>query len=200
MQAAEETLALRSEDFAGRAEGGEAAVAEEQDFSGSGKRVGGVVRGHDGLHFTFAQPTLQADKQGIAGDAVERRKRLIEKKQSRSGREGSSQSDALRLAAGEIVGAAGGELGCADEVEHFVDAAGTGGTIERAEAVGDVGGGGEVREERGLLRDERRQAMAGRDAKSYGGFGEGVAVEGDATVGRMIEPSQQTEQCAFACA
>ena len=130
LQAAEETLALRSEDFAGRAEGGEAAVAEEQDFSRSGERVGGVVRGHDGLHVIFAQPTLQADKQRIAGDAVERGKRLIEKKQSGSGRERSSQSDALRLAAGEILRAAGGELGCADEVEHFVDAARAGGAIE----------------------------------------------------------------------
>jgi hypothetical protein len=65
---------------------------------------------------------LQADEQRVAGDAVECGKRLVEKKQTGRGREGPGQGDALRLAAGEIQRAAGGELGCADEVEHFIDA------------------------------------------------------------------------------
>jgi hypothetical protein len=42
--------------------------------------------------------------------------------------------------------------------------------------------------------------MAGRDAKSYGGFGERAAVESDSAVVRQVETGQQAEQCAFACA
>jgi len=200
LQAAKKADALRGEDFAGGAEGGAATVAQKQDFGRSGERIGSVVGGHDGLHIAFAQPMLQTDEQRVAGNAVECGKRLIEEKQAGCGRERSSQGDALRLAAGEIVRAASCELGCADEVEHFIDAARAGGAIETAQAVGDVGGGVEVREERGLLRDERSLAMAGRDAKSYGGFGERAAVESDSAVVRQVETGQQAEQCAFACA
>jgi hypothetical protein len=71
LQAVEETCALRSEDVGSGAEGGETAVAKEQNFSRGCECVGGVVSGHDGLHFAFTQPTLQADEQRIAGDAVE---------------------------------------------------------------------------------------------------------------------------------
>lgn len=199
MEAAEETLALRGEDLGSRAEGGEATVAEKQNFSRNGESVGGVVSGYDGLHVTFAQPVLQADEQRIAGDAVECGKRLIEEKQAGCGRERSSQGDALRLAAGEILRAAGGELSCTNKIKHFIDAADAGGAIEASQAVGDVGGGGEVREERGLLRDERSLAMAGRNAESAGGFGEGTAIEDDSAIVRMVEAGQQAKQCAFAC-
>ena len=72
MQPAEKALALSGKNLGGWAERGEAAVAEEQNFSRSGERVGGVVRGHDGLHIAFAQPVLQANEERIAGDAVER--------------------------------------------------------------------------------------------------------------------------------
>lgn len=200
MQAAEKTLALRGENLCSGAEGGEAAVAEKQDFGRSSECVGCVVGGHHGLHFAVAQPSLQADEQRVAGDAVERGKGLIEKKQTRCRRERASQCDALRLAAGEILRAAGSEISCADQVQHFIDAARAGSTIEVAQAVGYVGGGGEVWEERGLLRDKRSLATAGRNAESVGGFSERAAIEDDAALDRAIEAGEQAEQCAFACA
>jgi hypothetical protein len=205
LQAAEETIALRGKDLGGRAEGGEAAVAEKQNFSSGGERVGGVVRGHDGLYLIDAQPSLQADKQRVAGDTVEGGKRLIEKKQTWSGRERASQSDSLRLATGEILRAASGEVGCANKIQHFVDAARAGSAINprvfgAAQTVGHVGGNGKVRKERGLLRDKRSLAMAWWQAERDGSFGERATVEGDAAVDRVIEASEQAKQCALACA
>ena len=109
------------------------------------------MRGHHRLHFVFAQPGLQANKKRVAGDAVKRGKRLIEQKQTRRGRERSSQCDALGLPSGKILRAAEGEVSCADKIQHFIYAARTDGAIGIAQAVGHVGLSVEVREERGLL-------------------------------------------------
>ena len=97
------------------------------------------MRGDDGLHFVFAQPGLQADKKRVAGDAVKCGKGLIEQKQTRRGRERSSQCHALRLPSGKILRAAEGEVGCADEIQHFVHSARTCGAFEAPQAVGHVG-------------------------------------------------------------
>jgi hypothetical protein len=61
----------------------------------------------DGLDAIFAQPQLQADEKCIAGDAVERGERLVEQQKPGRGREGAGQGHALRLAAGEVLRAAG---------------------------------------------------------------------------------------------
>jgi hypothetical protein len=60
-----------------------------------------------------------------------------------------------------------------------------------------------VREERGLLRDQRGLAMAGRSPEADGGVGERLAVEGDAAVTRsswrdLVEAGEQAQQRAFA--
>jgi len=114
LQAAEETISLRREDFDSRAEGGEKAVAQKQHFSGCSERVRRIMRGHDCLYLIFTQPGLQADEERVAGDAVERRKGLIEKKQAGSGSKRAGQGHALCLAPGDILGAARGELRCAN--------------------------------------------------------------------------------------
>ena len=198
MEAAKETFTLQFEHFGGRAEGGAPAVTQQQNFCRGGQSIRGVVRSHNGLHFVFAQPVLQADKKRIAGDAVKRRKRLIEKKQTWSGSKRTGQCDALRLAAGEILWAAGGEIGSSNKVQHLAHAARTRGPIEIPEAVGHVGCGSQVREERGLLRDKRSLALAGRDAKPGGNFSERVAIESNAAAGRMVETRKQTEQRTLA--
>ena len=141
---------------------------------------------------------MQTDEKRIAGDSVERGKWFIEKKQAWSGRKCASQCHALRLAAGEILRATRGEVACADKIQHFVYAAGACGAVETAQAVGHIRGGGEVREERGLLRDQRSLAMAGWDARSDGGFGKRAAVKSDAAADRIIEAGEQAKQCAFA--
>ncbi len=116
------------------------------------------------LNTIFAQPGLQADQKRIAGDAVERGKRLIEEKQARRWRECSGQCHALRLTAGEILWPASGEIGSTSKIQHFFHPASARGAIEIAQTVGNIGSGGEVRKERRLLRDQRGLAMAGRDA------------------------------------
>jgi hypothetical protein len=190
LQTNEETVALGSEDLGGRAEGGAAAVAKKQNFGRGCERVRCVVCGYDGLNFIFTQPILQTHEKRIAGDAVERRKGLIEKKQTGRWRERAGQCHALRLAAGEILRTESGEIGGANKIQHLVYTAFARGAVETVQAVSNVGGGGEVREERGLLRDQRSLAMAGRDAKSSGGFCECAAVEGDAAADRMIEAGE----------
>jgi hypothetical protein len=143
---------------------------------------------------------LKADKKRVAGHAVERGKRLIEEKQTRRWCQRARQCHALCLAAGQILWAAGGEVGGADKIQHFVYAAGACGAIEALKTVGHIRGGAEVREECGLLRDQRSLAMAGWNAKSCGGFSEGAAIESDTAADWMIETCEQTKQCAFACA
>ena len=123
LQAPEKTVALRCENLGGWSECCSAAVAKKQNFGERCERVGGIVRGHDGLNFVFAQPILQADEKRIGGDAVERGEWFIKEKQTWSGRKSARQCHALRLSAREILWAAGGEIGCANEIEHFVYAA-----------------------------------------------------------------------------
>jgi hypothetical protein len=95
---------------------------KKQNFSAGGERVGDVVRGQTVCTLIFAQPQLQALEQRVAGDAVERGERLVEQEQARRGSESAGQGHALRLAAGEILRTAGGEIGCADKCEHLFDA------------------------------------------------------------------------------
>ena len=57
-----------------------------------------------------------------------------------------------------------------------------------------------MREECGLLRDQRSLAMTGRYAESDGSFGERPIIKSDAAAGRVVEAGEQAKQCAFACA
>jgi predicted DNA repair protein MutK len=127
------------------------AFAEKQDFSADCQRVCNVVRGHHGLNVVFGLPLLQAQEESIASDAVERGKGLVEQQQARARSQSAGKSDALRLAAGKILRAEICEVGCADKLEHFFDAIPAAGAIEMVQTIGDIGGGVEVREERGLL-------------------------------------------------
>ena len=86
----------------------------------------------------------------------------------RPGCEGPSQGHALRLAAGEILRTAVSQLPCIDECKHLVDAMCASGAVEAAQPKGHIGRHAEVREERGLLRDKRGLAMAGRQPQSAG--------------------------------
>ena len=110
--------------------------------------------GHDGLNVVVAQPLLQAGEERIAGHSIKSRERLIEQKQAGRRREGSRQCDALRLAPGKMLRVACGEIRGADQIQHLLHAARAGSAIEAAQAIGDVCGCGEVREERRLLRDK----------------------------------------------
>jgi len=187
----------------GGALGCEAAFAEEQDFSTGGERVGNVVSGEDGLDAVLEAPVLQAGKERVAGEAVERGKRLVEEKQAGRWGECAGEGDALRLAAGEILRAARGETGCVDEGENLVYSSGASGTRESAQAVGDVFGGGHVRKERGVLRNERGVATARAKPEAGSGVNEGLAVEDDAAreaigAARAVEAGEEAEERGFA--
>lgn len=179
------------------------AFVQEKDFGAGGKRVGDVVRGEDSLDAVVADPGLQALKQGVAGGAVEGGKGFVKQKQARRGGEGAGEGNALGLTAGEVLGTAVSEFFCAGKGEHFAHALGAGGGIEFAKPEGDVGGDVEVREERGLLRDEGGLAAAGFDPDFFLGFGEKGLVEGDVSAYRLVlaaavESGEQAEEGAFA--
>ena len=77
--------------------------------------------------------------------------------------------------------------------------------VQAAQPVGYIGGGVEMRKERGLLRDQRGEAMAGRKPQAAFGVRERIAVECDAAVRRFVAASaiqtgEKAKQRAFACA
>jgi hypothetical protein len=86
----------------------------------------------------------------------------------------------LGFAAGEILGTTRGKIGGAGESEHLFDTHCAGCVIEIAQPEVHVGGDAEVREERGLLRDQRGVTAAGREMQTDGGVSKRARVEGDA--------------------
>jgi len=173
---------------------------QESDFSADGESVGGVVRGHDGLDAMCGEPGLQAGEKCIAGCAVEGGEGLVKQQQAGQGREGAGQGYALRLAAGEVRRTAGDQVWCSDEIQHLFDASGSGGAVEAAESVGDVGGDSQVREERGLLGNEGSVAAARFDPEAAGSIGEHSSIERDAAGFDGVKAGKEAEEGAFACA
>jgi hypothetical protein len=89
-------------------------------------------------------------------------------------------------------------MGCANQLQHFINAARAGFAIQAAQTIGYIRSSGKVREERRLLRDQRSLATSWRYAESNGCFSERAAVEGDAAMHRVIEAREQAKQRAFA--
>jgi hypothetical protein len=95
-----QAFALAGEHLCGRPECGETAFVQQDNFGGCGKRVGGVVGGHDRLDVVFGGPILEPDEQCIAGSAVKGGERLVEQQQPGFGRQCAGEGDALGFAAG----------------------------------------------------------------------------------------------------
>jgi hypothetical protein len=78
-KADDESIAFGGQNLRGRSHCNKLAFTKEQNLGAGSKRVSHVVRGKDGLDAIFAKPPLQAFKQRIARDAVERGEGLVEK-------------------------------------------------------------------------------------------------------------------------
>lgn len=190
----EQAVAVRGEDLLEGTGGGDASGFEEDHFGGDAPDFGEVVGDVEDARGEGEQAGEDVLRAGV----VEGAERLIEEKQIRSGRECASERDALALSAGELRGATRGEMISPKEMEHFDDAAVADFRGEMADAEGDVVACGEVREERGLLRDESDGAAAGRDGDALVGFEKSAAGEGDAALMRCGQPSEDAEDGAFA--
>ncbi len=190
--------ALGGQDFGGWSQGSFAALAQEQDLGARCQCVGSVMRGHDGLHAIFSQPQLQPFEKRIARCAVERGKRLIKKQKPRRGCERARERYALRFTAGEVPRVTHGEIRCAGEGEHLCDARCSSLRVEMVQAIGNIRRDREVREERGLLGNERGRTVAGREMQTGSGLGHHTPIEGNAATRGAVETGEQTEQCALA--
>ena len=78
-KADDQSIAFGGQDLCCRSHCNKPAFTKEQNFGAGSKRISHVVRGENGLDAIFAKPSLQAFKQRIARDAVERGEGLVEK-------------------------------------------------------------------------------------------------------------------------
>ena len=111
-----------ADDFGGRADLDEPAVAHDRDAVTEAQRLDEVVGDEDHRRGDLG---AQADDLllHVAPDhRVERRERLVEQQHRRAGRQRPRQADALLHAAGELVRPGRPEAGQADELEHRLGA------------------------------------------------------------------------------
>jgi hypothetical protein len=140
-----------------------------------------IVRDIESRHFE----RTQSGEQRLFRGGIERGQRLIEQKETRAWSKRAGECDALALSTGKLRGLARGEGLGSEESEELFDSlrALIGG--EMADAEGDIFARGEMRKERGLLRNESDAAAAGRDGDFPICVGEDAAVQKDsAFVGR----------------
>ena len=93
-------------DVPGRADLQDLARRHDRDAVGHGQRLFLVVRDEDEGDAGLVLHALELDLHLLAQLVVERRQRLVEQQHLGAGRERARQRDALRLAAGNLVGAA----------------------------------------------------------------------------------------------
>ena len=188
-------------DLARRPDLAEVAVAEHRELVGEAHRlrlvVGDEHRGDAGALQRFGDDVAGCRPQsGIEGG-----ERFVEEHHPRLAGEGPRQGHALLLAAGQFVGAAGGEVGPQrhhlEQLAHGTGALLAGAAAERrAEAERDVLPHGEVREQGAVLRDEADPAPMRGHGRSRAGHGATEHADG-ARVGQL-EAADQAQQGGLA--
>jgi len=160
------------------------ALVHHHDAVGHRERLFLVVGDHDRGDAQAALELPDLVAQVHAHLRVERGEGLVEQQEPRRGRQRARQRDPLLLAAGELGGVLVAVRGQTHQLEQLVDALDDL-AARRArvlETVGDVPGGGQVREERVGLKDDADVA----------------AVLLDAARGLDVEPGDRPEQGGLA--
>jgi hypothetical protein len=129
---------------------------------------------------------------------VEAARRFVEEEDIGLGNEGASDGAALFLAAGELAGVAAGEIGEAEAIEEFGDAAAAFETGEGLRAEGEVLAQGHVGEEGVVLEDVTAGAALGREVDAGFGVKEDAIAEDDAAAVRGDEAGDGIEREGFA--
>jgi len=175
----------------------------DSDVIGKVRRHGEVVRDQE---VSEAEPGLQVEQEICdlrLGRAVECRKRFVEKQESRLECKGTGDSEALFLAAAELVGGlVQGTARDSDEVEelqNFFLACGGGEKVLQDQGFGDQVAGGPARVERarGILEDE---LDLGTDLAElfFGEAGKFLFIENNGATGRAFEAGDAESERAFA--
>src|SRR5216684_4395721 len=115
---------IKAQEFLWRSSGDDAAGFEQDDAGSEEQRFAQIVSDeHDGLAEAAGEGAEFALELG-AGDGIERAEGLVHQKKGRIGGEGTSDADALALAAGKLARTAMREFAGieADKMQHFIDA------------------------------------------------------------------------------
>ena len=174
----------------------EAAVLQHGHAVGHHQRLLLVVGDHDEGDADLVLQALQLELHGAAELFVERGERLVEQEHARPLDQSARQRHALLLAAGELLGAAAGELGQMRGAQDRVDALGDLGPGEplHLQPVGDVAAHAHVREEGVGLEHQVERPPVRRDRRDVD------AVEQDAARVRRLEAGEQAQERGLAAA
>ena len=104
-------------DLGERALLGHPAVFDDEELVGQGGRFDGVVGDQEARSGVAAQLLAQEAAQLGSGRGVDGGERFVEEEQRRFGGQGPGQGHPLGLAAGELAGAGGGDVGESDALE-----------------------------------------------------------------------------------
>ena len=172
------------------------ALVHHDDAVGHRQRLFLVVRDHDRRDAELSLQRADLLAQAHALERVERRQRLVEQQQPRRGGERARQRDALLLAAGKLRRKLGPAARQADELQQFVDALGDLrlGVLAVDQAVGDVVGDAQVREQRIRLEHDAVVALGRRQPRDVA-----LALQ-DGAGGLRLEPGDDAQQRRLAAA
>ncbi len=166
------------------------------DAVGHRQRLFLVVRDEDEGDAGLVLHALQLDLHLLAQLVVQRRERLVEQQHLGARRQGAGKRHALRLAAGNLVGAALGEFLHPHQLQHGGDA---GFDLrlrppQHLQAEGDVVPHRQMREQRVALEDGVDRPLERRQS------GNVLAMQQDRAFGRVFEPGDHPEQRGLAAA
>ena len=137
---------------------------------------------------------MQLFDNGALRRQVERRERLIEKKQFRTGRKRACERDALLLSAGKRSRPPISELRCVKKLQHLGDP-----VIEcfprmTVQPKGDISPAAEVRKQCRLLGNEADAPLSWRNVQVCSRVGQEASAEGDASTIGNKEAGQNPQQ------
>ena len=147
----------------------DAAAGADHDPVGQQQRVEDVVGDQD--DGPVGEHPAQCLAQGGGDRDVQRRHRLVEEQQPGLGGQRAGHRDPLRLASGDLAGVPLGEVGGIDLGEPAPGrlAGGSPSVAEAARPERDVVGHAQVREQQGVLREQRDPAGVRRDEGALAG-------------------------------
>ena len=167
---------------------------EERDAIGQGKGLGLIVSDVDHGSAGAALEVANDGAELETGGGIKIGEGFIEQEDARAEGESAGKGDALLLAAGELIGIAGGQRSEFEELEEFRNAgcAVVAGSFAEAKAELDVLLDGELGKERGVLEGERDGTFFGRNG-SYR-----FAIEKNGAAVWLFEAGNEAEAGGFA--
>ena len=186
----------RADDFVGRADLDDLAVAHDEDPVTELERLGEVVGDEDHrLADLFVEPD-DLVLHVAADQRVERRERLVEHQDRGVAGQCPGEADALLHATGELVGEVVLVAGQADQVDHLLGPVAplSLALAPHLEAERHVVDHLAVGQQAEVLEDHRHLAPPGVEQRGVAHAGDVVAIQLDRALGRLDQAGQQADQ------